>query len=84
MRPLTGRELRALRIIGSHATFGVPPSELARSMAAESGREVSWQEASKVAGELVTLGLVKRRSYPKLTLYEIRALGRGYLDVPGG
>jgi hypothetical protein len=80
---LTDRELLALKLIGKRGSTGTWPKELAREMTIGTGSKVSWQAAARIAGELVDLGLVKRRSYSAMTFYEIRELGRGYLDGAG-
>lgn len=78
MRKLTGREQQVLEIIRQHDAHGVMPSEIARLLASARSQQVSWQEASKVSSALADLGLVKRRRLPKMTLYHLSSMGRGY------
>jgi DNA-binding MarR family transcriptional regulator len=41
----------------------------------------SWQACTRVAGALERKGLVSKRSWPKLTVYEVTADGRAELEV---
>jgi DNA-binding MarR family transcriptional regulator len=72
---LTELERKMLAVLGRHQGNTMVPRMLGREL------DVTWQRAARIAGQLRKLGLVRVKSLPKQTSYELSGQGRAYLEA---